>query len=154
MGLLVGLFLLGIVFQIVLCIVCINLAKEKGYEPILGFLLGFFAGIVGVIILMILSPNETASNRRTYHNNQYAHRHKAYHSGSVGHSAPAGRTRSGYKPVGKPKKDPFNQPNPPMQAIPKTQESTQVACPHCNTVLTVSQPGEYTCPNCQQLFIY
>ena len=159
MGVLIFIALIGILIQVWICVACANIAKRKGYDAAIGVLIGFFLGVIGIIILYLIPDKEPyysprmGAPRGAYHNTRHSHRPPLNPRGRVNTRRPMSHgPRSGYRPV-KNSQNNYEE-EVPMQAIPKNSQAVQVACPHCNTVLEVTEHMEYTCPNCQNPFIY
>jgi zinc ribbon protein len=57
-----GAFAFIFLLDIVLSIVCANIWKRKGGSAAVGFLLGFFLGIIGLIIVLLVNPGSTGSS--------------------------------------------------------------------------------------------
>ncbi|MHC5057025.1 MAG: hypothetical protein ACYTKD_20295 [Planctomycetota bacterium] len=58
-----GVFLVGLVINMVFGIVCASMAKGKGKSPVLGFVLGFFLCIIGLVIMALMSGPAQARGR-------------------------------------------------------------------------------------------
>lgn len=51
------LFLFSLVIAIVFCVICLKIGANKGYNPALCGVLGFFLGVIGLIVVAVL-PNK------------------------------------------------------------------------------------------------
>ena len=56
--------IISLVVAIVCMVVCGNLFAKKGYSKVVGYLVGFFLSIIGVIIAFVLPSKNTTSSMR------------------------------------------------------------------------------------------
>ena len=114
----------GIITDIILAFVCMNIMKKKGYDtPIAWFFCGLFLNVVGLIICLVMQDNR--QQMPPYGQQQYG-------------QPPYGQQQYGQQ-YGQP---PYGQQpyaNPPMC----------VQCPHC---CKINPPGSKFCSVCGNKF--
>ena len=68
-------FVPGLIIGIICCIVAVNFGKKKGYSSTLCGLLGFFLGIIGLIIVLVL-PSKNQTMLQNYESAETLQRYK------------------------------------------------------------------------------